>query len=250
MLVTKTDMGVSCERKKMTAPVIITLAKPSASGSAAAASEPNTASRITSTIGKPIFSALSRSSFVRSCMPAQSACWPTRCGSTPPRTSVPSSSWKSTAMSAVWFWSPSTSSGTTVIEADSAPRFAAAAARSLSATWGSSSAMRPTRSTSAPTVAASAPGLRASTTARCSRWAPSKRSMFVFHDLRLRARHLEAAAREVLGLAGGEREGGEDQQHPDREDEPPAPLEKSRRACPSRTACADSFTRVRRAARL
>jgi hypothetical protein len=61
----------------MAAPVMATLANPSASGSAAAASEPKTASRITSTTGKPIFSALSRSSLVRSCMPAQSACWPT-----------------------------------------------------------------------------------------------------------------------------------------------------------------------------
>ena len=53
-LVTKTDMSVAWERKKIAAPVIITLTKPSASGSAAAASEPKTASRISSTIGKPM----------------------------------------------------------------------------------------------------------------------------------------------------------------------------------------------------
>ena len=78
MLVTKTDMSIAWERKKMTAPVTTTLTKPSASGSAAAASEPNTASRISSTIGKPVASAASRSSFESSCMPAHRACWPTR----------------------------------------------------------------------------------------------------------------------------------------------------------------------------
>ena len=56
----------------MTAPVKATLMNPSASGSVAAASEPKTPSRISSTIGKPVFSADSRSSLERSCMPAQS----------------------------------------------------------------------------------------------------------------------------------------------------------------------------------
>ena len=41
----------------MTAPVIVTLAMPRASGSAAAANEPKTASRIRNTIGKPVRSA-------------------------------------------------------------------------------------------------------------------------------------------------------------------------------------------------
>ena len=77
-LVTNTDMSVAWDRKKMTAPVMPTLAKPSASGSAAAAREPNTASRMSSTIGNPVFSADSRSSLERSCMPAHRACWPTR----------------------------------------------------------------------------------------------------------------------------------------------------------------------------
>ena len=80
---TNTDISMACERKKITAPVTNTLAKPSASGSDAAASEPNTASRIRNTIGNPVVSAASRSSFDSSCMPAQSACCPTRCGSTP-----------------------------------------------------------------------------------------------------------------------------------------------------------------------
>jgi hypothetical protein len=62
----------------MMPPVTTTLAAPSASGRAAAASEPNTMRRISRTTGKPVVSAASRSSFERSCMPAQSACWPTR----------------------------------------------------------------------------------------------------------------------------------------------------------------------------
>ena len=44
---TKTDISIACERPKISAPVMKTEKKPSASGSAAAASEPNTASRIT-----------------------------------------------------------------------------------------------------------------------------------------------------------------------------------------------------------
>ena len=77
-LVTNTDMSIAWERKKMAAPVIATLTNPSARGSAAAASEPNTASRINRTMGKPVASADSRSSFERSCIPAHRACWPTR----------------------------------------------------------------------------------------------------------------------------------------------------------------------------
>ena len=76
--VTNTDVSVAWERKWMPAPVTPTLAKPSASGRLAAASEPNTASRMISTIGNPVISADSRSSLTRSCIPAQSACWPTR----------------------------------------------------------------------------------------------------------------------------------------------------------------------------
>ena len=76
--VTNTDMSVTWDRKKTAAPEIITAITPRASGSAAAASDPNTTSRISRTIGKPTASAFSRSSLLRSCMPAQSACWPTR----------------------------------------------------------------------------------------------------------------------------------------------------------------------------
>jgi hypothetical protein len=46
------------------------------------------------------------------------------------------------------------------------------------------------------------------------------------HDLRLRAGHLEPAAREVLGLPRRERQGGEQKEKPGNEDEPATPLEK------------------------
>ena len=55
-----------------------TLTKPSASGSAAAASEPKTISRIRATIGKPLPSAWERSFLEISCIPAQIVGWPTR----------------------------------------------------------------------------------------------------------------------------------------------------------------------------
>ena len=62
----------------MSAPVTITLMKPSASGNAAAASDPKTTSRISATIGKPPASALARSFLESSCMPAQIVGWPAR----------------------------------------------------------------------------------------------------------------------------------------------------------------------------
>ena len=77
MFVTKTDISIVCERAKISAPVTSTETKPSASGSAAAASEPNTSSRISRTIGKPAVSALARSSLDNSCMAPHSAPWPT-----------------------------------------------------------------------------------------------------------------------------------------------------------------------------
>ena len=55
-----------------------TAMKPRLSGSSAAATEPKISSSTMKTIGKPMPSAFSRSSFERSCMPAQSACKPTR----------------------------------------------------------------------------------------------------------------------------------------------------------------------------
>ena len=62
----------------MSAPVTMTLTKPSASGSAAAASEPKTTSRIRATIGKPPPSAWARSFLDSSCIPAQIVGWPAR----------------------------------------------------------------------------------------------------------------------------------------------------------------------------
>ena len=62
----------------MSAPVTMTLTKPSASGSAAAASEPKTTSRIRATIGKPLASAWARSRLESSCIPAQIVGCPTR----------------------------------------------------------------------------------------------------------------------------------------------------------------------------
>src|SRR3954447_5922460 len=175
--VTKTDMSVCCERKKIAAPVIATLAKPSASGSAAAASEPKTASRMIATIGKPARSACDKSSFERSCMPAHSACWPTRWMSPRPRRSPPlprsNSRRRSTAALAASSCLPATWSGTTVIGALPALRAAPAAALLESVTWLTLPVAPCTWSIAARTSASVAPGLRATTTARASRCAPS-----------------------------------------------------------------------------
>src|SRR5215211_8435961 len=171
--VTKTDMSVAWERKKIAAPVTATLAKPSASGSAAAASEPNTAR----TIGKPVVSAAARSSLARSCMPAQRACWPTRWGSTPsplaPPPSRSSRMW--TARSAVSSSVPEVRSGRTTIEPSAAWCLARATAPAETETCGRRAASRAARSSSARTPAVVAPGLRATITARLWLWAPSKR---------------------------------------------------------------------------
>ena len=75
---TKTEVSICCEMKKISAPVTITLTKPSASGSTAAASEPKTTSRIRATIGKPPASASARSFLESSCIPAQTVAWPAR----------------------------------------------------------------------------------------------------------------------------------------------------------------------------
>ena len=97
MLVTKIDISAERERKYTTAPVSITDTTPSASGSAAAASEPKTSSSTISTIGSPMNSACSRSCLESSCMPAQSAPWPTRC------TGTDASSWSSMPrLSRIW----------------------------------------------------------------------------------------------------------------------------------------------------
>ena len=79
---TKIDISITCASRKTIAPVTVTAATPSASGSAAAASEPNTASRMSSTSGRPTNSASSRSFLDSSCMPAHRPPWPTMCSGT------------------------------------------------------------------------------------------------------------------------------------------------------------------------
>ncbi len=108
MLVTKIDICIACERKKTTAPVRITATKPRLSGSSAAATEPNTASRTMNTIGKPAASAFSRSVFETSCRPLQNACWPTRWIGTVPSLDTPASLRIFTAASTLWSVSPVT----------------------------------------------------------------------------------------------------------------------------------------------
>ncbi len=178
MFVTNTDICIAWLRKKIAAPVIATLANPSTSGSAAAASEPKTASRISSTIGNPTCSADARSFFARSCIPAHSACWPTRWISTPslavPPDPMPSSFRRLEAASAASSWVPLSWSGRTVIGASAACFEAAAAARGSSATFFTRSVPRRTRAMVASTPALVLPGRRARTTASCERWAPSK----------------------------------------------------------------------------
>ena len=210
----------------MAAPVMVTEAKPSASGSAAAASEPNTASRISSTIGKPVTSAFSRSSLARSCMPAQSASWPTVYSSTPPRAPSPtfSSSRRSTARSLAWSWVASTASGTVTTVARPARRLATAAARGDSSAWGSSAAARSMRSTAARTSAslgAGAPGDDHGE--RVGLGAVELRQSAV-DRFRVRAGHGEAAAGQVLGLLHRQRRGGHQQHHPDGDHDPAATL--------------------------
>ena len=73
MFVTNTDMSITCDVAQIRAPVMRTLKTPMISGSEAATSDPKTTSRISSTIGKPVVSARSRSSLERSCIPAHSA---------------------------------------------------------------------------------------------------------------------------------------------------------------------------------
>ena len=73
-LVTKIDIDVDSARKNTAAPVTITAAIPSPTGSSAASAEPNTASSTIRIAGKPAISALARSSFWSFSMPAHSAC--------------------------------------------------------------------------------------------------------------------------------------------------------------------------------
>ena len=211
----------------MAAPVMVTEAKPSASGSAAAASDPNTASRISSTIGKPVTSAFSRSSLARSCMPAHSASWPTVYSSTPSRAPSPtsSSSRRSTARSLAWSWSAWTVSGTVTTGARAARRLAAAAARrgqlgvrqlggdAVDAVHGGAH-LGVGRARAARHDHGQGVGLGAVELGQAA-----------VHRLGVRARHGEAAAGQVLGLAHGQRRGGHQEHHPDGDHDPAATLD-------------------------
>ena len=106
-----------------------TATKPSASGSAAAASEPKTSSRMSRTSGKPAVSALARSSLESSCIAAHSAPWPTSEVVTPSRAPSPAPrfSRRSTARSVAASSSTATRSGTTTVPPAAARRSASRA---------------------------------------------------------------------------------------------------------------------------
>ena len=87
---------------------------------------------------------------------------------------TPSSSRRSTARSAASFWLPLTSRLAMAIGDSPRLCFAAAPARSDSSTLGMRAATSSTWSICARTSSAEAPSRRATTTARVSRWAPSK----------------------------------------------------------------------------
>ncbi len=150
----------------MSAPVTMTLTKPSVSGSTAAASEPKTTSRIRATIGKPPASALARSSFESSCIPAQTVGCPARYVVTPPL-AMPGSraSRRSTAGSISSSGATALASGKRVRSlrcSCSSPRRATAGGRETPST---SAASRWTRSTAAARSEALAPGSARSSTA-------------------------------------------------------------------------------------
>ena len=74
--VTNTDIVVYIDNRKTRPIVTTTVQTPSSKGIAAAASEPNTASKMTRTIGKFHFSACAMSCLVASVAAAPSAPWP------------------------------------------------------------------------------------------------------------------------------------------------------------------------------
>ncbi len=139
MFVVKTDISIDCETAQMSPPVTRTETNPSTSGSAAAASEPKTNSKISATIEKPTLSAVCGSLLEISCSPAHSAPWPMRCVVTAPSETagVPISSCarRSLAMSTASYSLPSTVSGMTTVRGSPAPASAAplTATRSLPA---------------------------------------------------------------------------------------------------------------------
>ena len=153
-----------------------TATKPSASGSAAAASEPKTSSRMIRTSGNPAVSALARSSFESSCIAAHSAPWPTSDVVTPSRAPSPAPrfSRRSTARSVAASSSTATRSGTTTVPPAAARRSASARVAAGSATPSTGSTPSPTRATAARSCAGVAPGSGISTAASCARGTPGK----------------------------------------------------------------------------
>ena len=204
MLVTKIDISIACERKKTTAPVRITATKPRLSGSSAAATDPNTASRMMNTIGKPADSAFSRSDFETSCRPLHSACWPTRWIGTAPSLHTSAFLRTFTAASTLWSVSPVTCSGISTIAWSPAPLAAATAAGE-------------TATPSTPLTDAGGLVDRGAERARVlvlvvededQRLGLHAREPLqeVGHSQRARTGDLEAARRQVLGLLRGERQ--------------------------------------------
>ena len=180
MLVTKTDISIACERPKISAPVTSTETKPSASGSVAAASEPKTASRISSTIGKPADSAFARSSLERSCIAAHSAPWPTKWVATPScgPSATASSLRRSTATAVASSSSTARRAGRPPCRPRPrpAPRAARGARRRARRRRPAPAARRAARSRRRSCCAASRPRCGISTAASWARWTPGKRS--------------------------------------------------------------------------
>ena len=176
MLVTKTDISIACERRKISAPVTSTEPMPSASGSIAAANEPKTASRISRTIGNPADSAFARSSFDRSCIAAHSAPWPTRWVATPARgpSATASRSRRSAATAVASSSSTSAASGTSTVLPAAAWLSACSRAAGASETPPTGPAAAATRSTAARSCCSDAPSSGISTAASCARWTPGK----------------------------------------------------------------------------
>ena len=128
----------------------------------------------------------------------------------------------------------------TVIEAPAASRRAVAAAASVSSTCGSRATNRSTRSISSRTAVAFAPSRLASTTARYSRWAPSKRSRFLstVADCEPGTANPPAVRCSLWRAANGR--AAEQEHAPDAEHEQAATLQKRLQAGPSLPAWAAS----------
>ena len=204
--------------------------KPSASGSAAAASEPKTNSRMISTTGKPADSALARSSLESSCIPAHSAPWPTRCVVTPSRRAVadpqPVAQVDGHLGGAVLVDLGAQRDDDRAAAARPARR-PARARRPAIDTPSTGPAAAATRSTAA--VSCSGAGARRGDE-HGGELGPgdAREAVERAGDLRrLRAGDVEAAAGEVLGLAGGERDGRDEDGGPGDQDEAPAAAEQA-----------------------